>query len=273
MTERRALRRAEVALAAPAVTAALLLCLAALDVALFHGIALDSHVALGMVAAVVIARWALSLARQLRAQRAFRRRLPVVRESVVHGHAVAIVPGLGLEAFCAGLVRPAVYVSEGTLTTGDEELRAILAHEEQHRRRRDPLRLLLARAAGDALRPLPPFSALAEREAALADLAADAATVDELGDRAPLASAFMRFGAVAPERVDRLLGTLHTPAIPSALLAAAATALVAIVGLAVSMLVAGWHPHELAVIAAAVPAWLAARRFIYHSSSLQHESA
>jgi hypothetical protein len=208
----------------------------------------------------VIARAGASLARQLRAQRAFTTRLPVVREAVVHGHAVRVVPGRRLEAFCAGLLRPAVYVSEGTLATGDAEVRAILAHEEHHRGRRDPLRLLCARMVSDALGPLPPFAALAQRETALADLAADAATVAALGDRAPLASALVRFEAVAPERVDRLVGATRAVAIPSALLIAAAAIVAGIAGLVVTMLLADWHPHETALLAAALPACLAARR-------------
>ena len=101
------------------------------------------------------------------------------------------------------------------------ELRAILAHEAHHRHRRDPLRLLLARAAAAALGPLPPFASLPERQPAIADLAADAATVAALGDRAPLAAALVRFEAVAPERVDGLLGTLRAPAISPAVLAVA----------------------------------------------------
>jgi hypothetical protein len=208
----------------------------------------------------VIARASISLGRQLRAQRAFLQRLPVARETRVHGSAVRVIPGGGLQAFCAGLLRPAVYVSEGALAAGGPELRAILAHEEHHRVRRDPLRLLCARVVADALRPLPPFASLAEREAALADLAADAASVEALGDRAPLASAFARWGSVAPERVDRLVGATRTVTIPSALLVAAATTVAAIAVLAGTMLLADWHPEEAVVLVASLPACLAARR-------------
>ena len=190
----------------------------------------------------MIARAVLSLARQL-APSARSCAASVLREARVHGHAVRVVPGRGLHAFCAGLLRPAVYVSEGALAAGGAELRAILAPEEHHRVRRDPLRLLCARVVADALRPLPPFASLAEREAALADLAADAASVEALGDRAPLASAFARWGGVAPERVDRLVGASRAVTIPSALLIAAATIVPAIALLAGTMLLAGWHPE------------------------------
>jgi hypothetical protein len=260
VTERRALRRAELSLAALGLTTLLLAVVVAVDAAHFHGLTLDLHVLLGLAGVVVIARAGLSLVRQLRAQRRFLRRLPVVRETHVHGSAVRVVPGRDLQAFCAGLLHPAVYVSEGALAAGGPEVRAILAHEEHHRVRRDPLRLLCARVVADALRPLPPFAALAEREAALADLAADAATVEALGDRAPLASAFARWGSVAPERVDRLAGATRTVTIPSALLIAAATIVAGIAALAATMVLADWHPEEAVVLIASLPACLAAHR-------------
>jgi hypothetical protein len=269
VTDRRALRRLELALEVLALTAAALMLIIALDAVLFHGAELEPQLALVALDAVVIARALTSLGRQLRAQRGFLRRLPVLRTAVVHGHRVHVVPGSALAAFCAGLLRPVVYVSEGTLrSTDDAALRAILAHEAHHRARRDPLRLLLARMVSDALRPLPPFASLAEREAALADLAADAAAVEALGDRKPLASAFVRFDAVAPERVDRLVRTGPAQTIPSALLVAAAVTLAAIAALAAPMLLAGWHPdltlpasfEPVAVALACVPACLAARR-------------
>jgi hypothetical protein len=268
VNDRRALRRAELALAAPALTAALLVVVIAIDVIHYHGFAFEPQLALALLSVAILVRAAASLARQLRAQRAFLRRLPVVRQAVVSGHRVTVFEGPSLAAFCAGLVRPVVYVSEGTLRTGDAALRAILAHEQHHRTRRDPLRLLLARVVSDALRPLPPFAALAEREAALADLAADAATVDALGDRSPLASAFVRFDSVAPERVDRLVRTGPAETVSPAPLLGAAAALAGIAAIVLTMLLADWHPDlalpvpldTVALIAVCAPACVAARR-------------
>jgi Zn-dependent protease with chaperone function len=182
--ERRDLRSVELALGALALTVALLVSVTALDALGYHAHALwDVHtlgsrgagaIAIGLLDAVVIARAAASVARQLRAQRRFARDLPLVGAATVHGHDVRVFTSAALEAFCAGLLRPAVYVSTATLReVGSAELRAILAHEAHHRARRDPFRLLVARALADAFRPLPPFAALAERQAALADLAAD----------------------------------------------------------------------------------------------------
>jgi hypothetical protein len=263
-----ALRREELALGALGLTAALLALAVMLDTIHFHGLALQPQLVIAALDAIVIARALASLTRQLRAARSLRA-LPVLATRTVHGHRVHVVPGRDLVAFCAGLRRPAIYVSEGTLRTAcAAELRAILAHEEHHRTRRDPLRLLLARVVTDALRPLPPFAALADREAALADLAADAATVDALGDRRPLAAAFLRFATVAPERVDRLMHTAPAATMPLALLAAACAALAGIAVGVAPMHAAGWHPdgplsHSFEVVAPVLlflPACLAARR-------------
>lgn len=273
MRDARSVRRAQLAVAALGATAVLLVIAIAYDAVRFRGLTTEPHLAFALLDALVIARATFSLGRALRGQRTFLRGLPVLRETVVHGHAVRVVPGRS-GVFCAGLLRPAVYVTEGTLRAGHSaELRAILAHEEHHRARRDPLRLLCAQVVADGLRPLPPFASLADRQAALAELAADAASVKALGDVKPLASALARFDAsdepgagVAPERVDQLTGLLRAATIPSALLIAAGVALGVIVAHVAGMLLAEWHldvalPLELAaLIAACVPAAVAARR-------------
>jgi hypothetical protein len=269
--ERAALRRAELALAALGLTAVLLIAGFVIDVVLYHGFALHPQLVLAILAAVVTARAAVSLARQLVAQCAFLRRLPVVREASLYGHRVRVLPGAGPRAFCAGLIRPHVYLSEGLLTGDEPELRAVLAHEEHHRSRRDPLRQLLARVVADALRPLPPFASLAERQTALADLAADAASVEALGARAPLASAMVRFeesAGVAPERVDRLLGTAAPTTVPVTMVGAAWLAVGAIAAVVATMLVGNWHPDVTlplvlqpgAIAAISAPACIAAWR-------------
>jgi hypothetical protein len=156
------------------------------------------------------------------------------------------------------------------------ELRAILAHEDHHRGRRDPLRMLLARVASDAFRPLPPLATLAERHASVADLAADAAAVRALGAVQPLAAALVRFdetapsgyGGVAPERVDHLAREEPPESVSGWLLLMAGLALGSIAALTVPMLAFGWHPEprlpvalELAAMALVfAPAWVAARR-------------
>jgi len=268
VSERAALLRAQLALTTLGLTGVLLVAISAIDVLHYHRFHLHPHLALAAVDALVVGRALASLARQLCRQRAFLRRLPVAREATVSGHRVRVLPGAGLRAFCGGLLRPAIYVSEDVLRAGDAELRAILAHEEHHRARRDPLRQLLARTLSDAFRPLPPFASLAYRQASLADLAADRAAVTSLG-QAPLASAMVRFeDAIAPERVDRLLGNGSGATIPAAMLGAAWLALAVIGAVIPRMLLADWHPDlmlpiplEAAVlVAVSAPACIAAWR-------------
>jgi Peptidase family M48 len=284
VVDERALLSVELALGALVVTVALLVAEIALDALRFHAHALwDVHtlglrgagvIALGVLDGVVLARGAASVSRALRAQRRFARDLPVVGAATVHGHDVRVFAGASLEAFCAGLLRPATYVSTATLRElGEPELRAILAHEAHHRARRDPLRLLIARAFADAFRPLQPFAGLAEREAALADLAADAAAVRRLGDVTPLASALVRFDdipahGVAPERVDHLVRERPPETVPAWLLAAAVPPIAVLAAVAAPMVLSGWHPdldlpmalEAAALVAVCAPACLAVRR-------------
>jgi hypothetical protein len=266
VTDRRALHRLELALAALGATVALLAFVVAFDALRFHAPGFEPEVLLGALAAAGIGRALVSLARQLRAGRAFRAALPVARTATVHGHLVRVVPGRDLIAFCAGLRRPAVYVSEGTLRdTSDAELRAILAHEEHHRARRDPVRLLLARTVADALRPLPPFAALADREAALADLAADAAAGGARGGPAPPATPPGPGDPGGAPRGRRLVRAGPAPTIPGPLLAAAVLTLAAIAALVTPMLIVGRHPNlaffePAAMLLMCAPACLAARR-------------
>ncbi len=253
------LRRLELALGVLAVCAVALLAVVAADAVLHHATILPLiATAVGIVALRALA----SLARQLRGHRRLRAQLPA-RPAVLHGHAVLVVPSRKLGAFCAGFLRPAIYVTEGTLRcAGEAELRAVLAHEEHHRRRRDPLRLLLARTVADAFRPLPLFASLADHQAAVADLMADAAAVTAVGEARPLAAALARFdehgAGVAPQRVDRLVRPAPTPTVSAALPVVAGLALVSIAAL----LLLGTHAEleHAWLLAACVPAWLAARR-------------
>jgi Zn-dependent protease with chaperone function len=95
-------------------------------------------------------------------------------------------------AFCHGYLRPVVYVSHGLVEElSPDELRAVLAHEAEHARRRDPLRLLLGMALSRALFFLPVADEMRERAAVAAELTADNRAVREAGVP-PLASALRK---------------------------------------------------------------------------------
>jgi hypothetical protein len=140
--------------------------------------------------------------RRLRAQRRFLGSLRLCGEANIDGVAVVLVDDPRPLVFCAGLLRPRVYLSVGARRRlGPRALLAVLAHEAHHARRRDPLRLLVVGSLGRAL---------ARRQETLTDLSADAAAVRALHGPGPLATAMLTLGdgAVAPERVDQLRGSL-----------------------------------------------------------------
>jgi Zn-dependent protease with chaperone function len=168
--------------------------------------------ALGAVAATVAVRvsW-----RQRAVYRDFLDRLEIVGR--LDGHpAVKVIADPRPQAFCAGYLRPTVYVSQRALELlSDSELTAVVAHEHHHRLVRDPMRFACGRILGRALFFVPVLRSLWARYADLAELNADRAAVRASGgDRAPLASALLAFDASAPpgasgissERVDSLMG-------------------------------------------------------------------
>lgn len=157
-----------------------------------------------------------SLIRQLRRQRSFFKALCVSRPAEVGDIAFRRFEAVRPEAFCAGLLRPAIYISDSAIDElSAAELYAVACHEDYHRRRRDPLRIVITRVFADGFVFLPALRRLSERYRELAELAADEAAVRRSGRR-PLASALLRFGTsaspgvvvgIAPERVDHLLGS------------------------------------------------------------------
>jgi Peptidase family M48 len=156
-----------------------------------------------------------SVWRQCRAFRGFSARVGPV-ESLPRAPGVRVIADAGAQAFCAGYLRPVVYVSRRTVDLlSEDELDAVLAHEQHHRRLRDPLRLACARILSEALFFIPVLRSLTDREADVAELRADRAAVGAReGGEAALASALLAFddsapagaAGISPERVDALLG-------------------------------------------------------------------
>jgi hypothetical protein len=94
-------------------------------------------------------------------------------------------------AACLGLWHPAIYITTGMLDhTAPEALRAAIAHEEMHRRRRDPLRLLAMRVLGSRLYLLPGAATLPDRLELRAEILADRFAQTQTS-RAALAAAIL----------------------------------------------------------------------------------
>jgi hypothetical protein len=209
-----------------------------------------TYPALNAAAALLLAFAALGAAvlivtvratwRQVRAQRRLLRALPVAGALPDHPAVSVIEAGTPL-AFCAGWLRPRVYVSTAVLDRlSAAELRAVLAHEQHHRALRDPLRLAVGRVLCQALFFLPVLRPLHDRYGEVAELSADAAAVAAAdGAAAPLASAMLALAAnpsgdvvgISPERVDSLLGRPRAWRLPWTLLVAALVTLAVLVAL------------------------------------------
>jgi Zn-dependent protease with chaperone function len=170
------------------------------------------------LAALGASIWRIAVRTGWRQRQAYRGFLRLIGgPSPLHGHrGVNVIDDAQPLAFCAGYLRPAIYVSRGALgVLSGEELEAVLAHEHHHRRVRDPLRFACSRLLGQALFFLPVLRALSERDGSVAELQADEAAVRAgAGDKGPLASAMLAFessgpahgAGISPERVDSLLG-------------------------------------------------------------------
>lgn len=184
-----------------------------------------------------------SMVRQYRAQRRVLSRLPVQYETAYRGTPVTVFAHESPEAFCAGLLRPRVYLSSAALqTVEDRELSAVIEHETHHCHRRDPLRILTVQVLSDCLFFLPVMRHLRERYCTLAELAADEAAMTVGADRGSLAAALLVFAegptgvvGIAPERVDQLLGEGPRWELPVSLLAGALVTLAGLAGIAMTL--------------------------------------
>ena len=194
-------------------------------------------IGLALVGATAITVACRATWRQRSTYRNFLDRLEVVGR--LDGHpTVEVIAGSRPEAFCAGYLRPTVYISKGALESLTvAELEAVLAHEHHHTRARDPLRFAVGRILTQALFFVPVLRPLFGRDADLAELNADGAAVRaSAGRQGPLASALLVFDASAPPgvsgissaRVDSLLGEPVPWRLPVRLMAASLTSLSAL---------------------------------------------
>jgi hypothetical protein len=199
-------------------------------------------VLLAALGSIVTARALGGTMREYRASRRFSRALSSRHPETVRG--AVVVPDAQPRAFCAGLLRPRVYVSAGAVALLDEAaLNAVLAHERHHARRRDPLRFAAGRVLAHALFFLPEFGLLVERQQALAELSADESAVDGTpANRSALARAMLSFsdaptsgggGGIDPARIDYLLGEPPSWRFPALLCVAAVGVLALLVTVAV----------------------------------------
>lgn len=186
------------------------------------------HVPLTSLAAVVLATASLTaFARTVSAylaQQRLLRSLPLepfpdrklalrAREAGVD---VYVTPATRPAAFCFGLVRPRVVVTDGLLARLDpEERAAAIYHEVHHARSREPLKCLVARLAASTLFWLPILTDLLDRYLLVKELAADRLAARRTSEHAlagalhevagtPTPVAAVGLAEFAAARIDRL---------------------------------------------------------------------
>jgi Zn-dependent protease with chaperone function len=124
----------------------------------------------------------------------------------------------GPVAFCAGAVRPVVHLSLGACARlDDDQLRAVLVHELDHVRSREPLRRAAMRAASEIGFFIPVLAWVRERRRERSELRADRRAIERVGARTvaralwalgsePGSAAFPAFVGSARPRVAQLVG-------------------------------------------------------------------
>ena len=132
-------------------------------------------------------------------------------------------------AFCAGALRPSIYVSRGLVRAlRPDELDAVLLHEAHHRHRLDPLRRATAQSLSDIVFFAPVLHWWAERQIERSELAADRAALGRLGPRAVAGALWVAgqpattpagvgFAGTGELRVAQLLGDQPPPSLSTAL--------------------------------------------------------
>lgn len=178
----------------------------------------DPMAVIEVLSALITLTWAALLARHLWRGRQLARALgPLITPARVHGIDCLVVADREMRAFVLGAIRPTIYLGDDLLTGLDaDELRAVLLHEEYHRRTLGPLRAASLEAWLWLARPVSRLGgAIADR---LVDLerAADRFAIRQGATTAAIASALVKldgadsaplaaFASAADRRVGGLL--------------------------------------------------------------------
>ncbi len=173
--------------------------------------------AVALAAFFVVVRTARSLWRLIAAGRRVKALRRVSEPIVASGVSCRMYEDSRPLAFCAGLLRPEVYVSRAAVEEmSPDVLRVVMAHEEHHRVNRDPLRRAIARTLAEGFFFLPVLGQVGQKYLALSEIRADRAAAGSTdGGRRDVADALLAFPAsdgtldqasASKERVDDLTG-------------------------------------------------------------------
>lgn len=102
----------------------------------------DPMIAIEIAGAAVVAMWAVLVTIELvQSQRVSRALSRSAQEISMFGVPIRVTPSLDTDAVVIGSVRPVIYVGANLLAALlDDEMRAVVLHEDHHRRTRAPIR-------------------------------------------------------------------------------------------------------------------------------------
>ncbi|MEK5111768.1 MULTISPECIES: M56 family metallopeptidase [Bacillus] len=109
------------------------------------------------------------------------------------GKQIYILPTEEVAAFTIGLFLPKIVMSEGMLQTfSDEEMDAIIFHEEYHQTNRDPLKLFCFTLLAEGMIYIPILKGLLQRYHVYQELAADKYAMRKMKSKFELGSALLK---------------------------------------------------------------------------------
>lgn len=115
--------------------------------------------------------------------------IPFIRK----GKQIYILPTAEVAAFTIGLFRPKVVISEGMIQTfSDEEMDAIIFHEEYHQNNHDPLKLFCFTLLAEGMMYIPVLKGLLQRYHTYQELAADKYAMQKMESSFELGSALLK---------------------------------------------------------------------------------
>ncbi|PFA86225.1 M56 family metallopeptidase [Bacillus cereus] len=104
-----------------------------------------------------------------------------------------LLPSLGITAFTIGLVHPKIVISEGVFQTfTEEEIDAIILHEEHHKKNKDPLKLFLFTLLAEGMIYVPVLKGMLQRYQTYQELSADKYAIQQMHSSVELGSALLK---------------------------------------------------------------------------------
>lgn len=208
-----------------------------------HPIMFSLIVAAGLILSALIALAVIRIFKLDRATRKFIRFNLQKRRRQVSYKLAGAAESIGLKGklaeirskqpivFCYGFIEPKICISEALVRElSQEELLAVLKHEEHHLAAREPMKIFISKIISKTLFFIPAVKLLTQKYQTLLELAADESATEGFKNKAPLAGALEKvlrlkedwgvknslgvsFFGVIDDRVNRLTNDSYEPSL------------------------------------------------------------